>query len=39
MKRLLIALLALGGIRLLFPFLRRFADPDPSDYGHPRPRV
>jgi hypothetical protein len=38
-KRFLVVLLALGCARVLLPRVRRFADPDPSDYGHPRPRV
>jgi hypothetical protein len=36
MKPWLIALLVLGGLRIVVPRLRRFADPDPSLYGHPR---
>jgi len=38
MKALLIALLVLGGLRILVPRARRFADPDPTLYGHPRGR-
>ena len=34
-KRLLIALLVLGGLRVAVPYIRRFADPDPSVYGRP----
>ena len=38
-KRLLIALLVLGGLRVVVAYVRRFADPDPSLYGHPRQRA
>jgi len=34
-KRLLIALLTLAGLRLVLVRFRRFADPDPSLYGRP----
>ncbi len=36
MKALLVALLILGGLRIGIPYIRRFADPDPRIYGHPR---
>jgi hypothetical protein len=39
MKGVLIALLVLVGLRIVIPRIRRFADPDPSVYGHPRGRV
>ena len=35
MKRLFIALLVLGGLRMAFKKFRQFADPDPELYGHP----
>lgn len=39
MKRALIALLLLSGLRIVVIYFRRFADPDPSIYGHPRQRA
>jgi len=36
MKRVLLALLALGGVCVALSRFRRFADPDPAVYGHPR---
>jgi hypothetical protein len=39
MKRALIALLLLSGLRIVVTYFRRFADPDPSVYGHPRRRA
>jgi hypothetical protein len=36
LKRILIILLALGGLRYAIAAFKRYADPDPSDYGHPR---
>ena len=36
MKAFLIGLLVLGGLRIAATYVRRFADPDPSLYGHPR---
>jgi hypothetical protein len=38
MKTVLIALLVLGGLSIAIARFRHFADPDPSDYGHPRRR-
>jgi hypothetical protein len=39
MKRFLIALLVLGGLRMAVCRFRRFADPDPSLYGQPHRRA
>jgi len=36
LKRVLIALLVLFGLRAAITHFRRFADPDPSTYGHPQ---
>jgi hypothetical protein len=36
LKRVLIALLVLLGLRVAITYFRRFADPDPSIYGHPQ---
>jgi hypothetical protein len=38
-KGVVLALLALGGLRIILTRARRFADPDPSVYGHPRGRA
>jgi hypothetical protein len=38
MKPWLVALLVLAGLRILLLRFRRFADPDPSLYGHPHRR-
>ena len=38
MKTVLIGLLLLGGLMIVVPKLRRFADPDPSLYGQPHRR-
>jgi hypothetical protein len=38
-KAWVIALLVFAGLRIVFPRIRRFADPDPSLYGHPGRRA
>jgi len=39
MKGLIVAALALFGLRYLLTRFRRFADPDPSIYGRPGERA
>jgi len=38
LKRLFVAVLLFAALRMVLARVRRFADPDPGIYGHPRRR-